>query len=111
MARTTPAPASPKAAPMPKKMPGFMPGMPMPPKAAPGAPKGKPVPPMKPGPVSPKKGKAGYAKKPHPGFAAVSSKIENKEGVSKERADAILAASSRNASPKAKKDNPRLKKV
>ncbi len=50
-------------------------------------------------------------KKAHPGFAAVSNKIEKSEGVSKERADAILAASSRKASPAAVKANPRLKNV
>lgn len=47
----------------------------------------------------------------HPGFSKVASKIARKEGVSKERASAILAASSRNASAKAKKANPKLKKV
>jgi hypothetical protein len=49
--------------------------------------------------------------KAHPGFKAVQSKIAAKQGVSKDRAGAILAASSRNASAKAKKANPRLKKV
>jgi hypothetical protein len=47
----------------------------------------------------------------HPGFKAVASKIAAKEGVSKDRAGAILAASSRRASPAAKKANPRLNKV
>lgn len=47
----------------------------------------------------------------HPGFKAVAKKIEKKEGVSKERADAILASSSRKASPAAKKKNPRLNRV
>ncbi len=47
----------------------------------------------------------------HPGFKAVQSKIAAKEGVSKKSAGAILAASSRNASAKAKKANPRLKRV
>ena len=47
----------------------------------------------------------------HPGFKAVQSKIAAKEGVSKKAAGAILAASSRNASAKAKKANPRLKRV
>lgn len=47
----------------------------------------------------------------HPGFNAVQDKISRKQGVSKEKAGAILAASSRNASPAAKKANPRLKKV
>ncbi len=49
--------------------------------------------------------------KKHPGFKAVASKIAAKEGVSKERANAILAASSRGASASAKHKNPRLKKV
>lgn len=49
--------------------------------------------------------------KSHPGFKAVEAKIAKKEGVSKDRAGAILAASSRGASKEAKKANPRLKKV
>lgn len=48
--------------------------------------------------------------KGHPGFKAVQSKIEG-EGYSKGAAGAILASSSRKASAKAKKANPRLKKV
>ena len=47
----------------------------------------------------------------HPGFAAEAGKIERKEGVSKERADAILAAGARKASGAAKAANPALKKV
>jgi hypothetical protein len=47
----------------------------------------------------------------HPGFKAVSKDIQKKQGVSKESANAILAASSRNASKAAKKKNPRLGKV
>lgn len=47
----------------------------------------------------------------HPGFANVQNKIAKKEGISQDRAGAILAASSRNASKSAKKSNPRLKKV
>lgn len=47
----------------------------------------------------------------HPGFAPVQQKIAVKEGVSMDRAGAMLAASSRNASAKAKKANPRLKRV
>jgi len=47
----------------------------------------------------------------HPGFAAVQNKIAQKEGISKKAAGAILANASRNASPAAKKANPRLKKV
>jgi hypothetical protein len=49
--------------------------------------------------------------KAHPGFKAVAKKIAAKQGVSQERANAILAAGSRKASPAAKKKNPRLKKV
>ena len=51
------------------------------------------------------------APKAHPGFKKVQSDIAAKEGVSKQRAGAILAASSRGASKAAKKANPRLKKV
>ena len=47
----------------------------------------------------------------HPGFKSVQSKIAEREGVSSERAGAILASASRNASAKAKKRNPKLKKV
>lgn len=50
-------------------------------------------------------------KKKHPGFKAVQASIAKKEGISKKAAGAILASSSRNASKKAKKSNPRLKKV
>jgi hypothetical protein len=46
----------------------------------------------------------------HKGFKAVQKSIE-KEGYGKKAAGAILAASSRNASAKAKKANPRLKRV
>ena len=49
--------------------------------------------------------------KKHPGFKKVAASIEKKEGVSKERADAILASASRRASPKAKRENPRLERV
>lgn len=47
----------------------------------------------------------------HPGFDAVQSKIARDRGVSKERAGAILAASTREASAAAKRANPRLKRV
>lgn len=50
-------------------------------------------------------------KKKHPGFAAEARKISQKEGVSRRAADAILASSSRHASAKAKRNNPKLKKV
>lgn len=49
--------------------------------------------------------------KAHPGFKAVQSQIAKREGISKDRAGAILAASSRNASAKAKKANPALRRV
>lgn len=47
----------------------------------------------------------------HPGFKKVAAGIAKKQGISKERANAILAAGSRKASPAAKKANPNLKKV
>jgi hypothetical protein len=47
----------------------------------------------------------------HPGFKAVQSRIAKRQGVSKERAGAMLAAGTRRASAAAKKANPRLKKV
>lgn len=47
----------------------------------------------------------------HPGFDAVQSRIAAREGISKDRAGAILASASRKASPAAKKKNPRLDKV
>jgi len=49
--------------------------------------------------------------KNHPGFKAVQNKIAKEQGVSKEAAGAILASSSRKASPAAKKANPNLNKV
>jgi len=50
-------------------------------------------------------------KKAHPGFKAVASGIAKKQGISIERASAIVAAGARKASPAAIKANPRLKKV
>lgn len=47
----------------------------------------------------------------HPGFGKVQATIARKQGVSADRAGAILASSSRKASPAAKKANPRLKRV
>jgi hypothetical protein len=47
----------------------------------------------------------------HPGFKAVQKKIARKSGVSMESAGAILASSTRKASAKAKRKNPRLKRV
>ncbi len=49
--------------------------------------------------------------KAHPGFKSVQGRIAKKMGISQERAGAILASSSRKASAKAKKANPRLKRV
>lgn len=49
--------------------------------------------------------------KSHPGFRSVQSKIAEREGVSKERAGAMLASATRRASPGAKKKNPNLKHV
>lgn len=51
------------------------------------------------------------AGKGHPGFKRTQNKIAKQQGVSKKAAGAILAASSRKASPAAKRKNPRLKKV
>lgn len=45
------------------------------------------------------------------GFKAAQDNIAKKEGVSKKAAGAILASSTRKASPSAKKKNPNLKKV
>lgn len=47
----------------------------------------------------------------HPGFKAVQAKIAKTGGYSKKAAGAILAKASRNASPAAKKANPRLNRV
>jgi hypothetical protein len=44
-------------------------------------------------------------------FKTVQAKIAKKEGVSKKKAGAILASATRNASPAAKKANPKLRKV
>ena len=45
------------------------------------------------------------------GIKNVAKNIESKQSETKKAASAILAASSRKASPAAKKKNPRLKKV
>lgn len=45
------------------------------------------------------------------GFQANARKIAARQGISLKRAQAILAASTRRASPAAKRRNPRLKKV
>lgn len=44
-------------------------------------------------------------------FKSVQSKIAKREGVSPKAAGAILAKSTRNASPAAKRKNPKLKRV
>jgi hypothetical protein len=49
--------------------------------------------------------------KKHPGFKKAAASIVKREGVSGKAAGAILATSTRNASAKAKKVNPRLKRV
>lgn len=45
------------------------------------------------------------------GFKNVAAKIAEREGISMNNARAILASGSRNASAKAKKANPKLKRV
>lgn len=47
----------------------------------------------------------------HPGFKAAAAQIAKKQGVSSDRAAAILAAGARKASAKAVAKNPRLKRV
>jgi hypothetical protein len=47
----------------------------------------------------------------HPGFEKASASIAKRQGVSQSRADAILAAGTRKAGAKAKRKNPRLRKV
>jgi hypothetical protein len=47
----------------------------------------------------------------HKGFQFAASSISKKEGVSMDRAKAILASSTRKASAGAKRANPRLKRV
>lgn len=47
----------------------------------------------------------------HPGFKSVQKSIARKQGVSMKAAGAILASSTRKASPAAKRANPRLKRV
>jgi hypothetical protein len=51
------------------------------------------------------------ASKAHPGFKNVANSMAKKQGISKKAASAELAASTRGASAKAKKANPRLKRV
>lgn len=49
--------------------------------------------------------------KAHPGFRKAAASIAKREGISNARASAILASSTRHASPAAKKANPRLNRV
>jgi len=49
--------------------------------------------------------------KKHPGFKKAQAMIAKKEGIPKEQAGAILAASTRKASKGAKQKNPNLKRV
>lgn len=58
-----------------------------------------------------KKAAKARMKSAHPGFKAVQKRIASQQGISKDRAGAILAHSTRHASKTAKKANPRLKKV
>lgn len=51
------------------------------------------------------------AKAKHRGFKAVQKEIAQKQGISMERAGAILAAGARKASQKAIRKNPRLKRI
>ena len=44
-------------------------------------------------------------------FKKAQAKVQKESGVSKEAAGAIIASASRNASPEAKKKNPKLNKV
>jgi len=57
------------------------------------------------------KGKKKVKKTAHKGFNKASADIAQKEGISPEEADAILASASRKASPSAKAKNPNLNKV
>jgi len=47
----------------------------------------------------------------HVGFRGAVKSVMAKEGYSKESAEAAIAAGARNASAKAKRKNPRLKRV
>jgi hypothetical protein len=51
------------------------------------------------------------ASKEHPGFENVARRISRQQGVSMDRARAMLAAGTRRASPTARKANPRLNRV
>ena len=49
--------------------------------------------------------------KGHSGFKAVAASISRRQGVSKKRAGAILAAGTRRAGAAARKKNPQLNRV
>lgn len=49
--------------------------------------------------------------KEHPGFKSVQRRIASQKGISQKEAGAILASSTRKASAKAKRANPRLNRV
>jgi hypothetical protein len=49
--------------------------------------------------------------KAHPGFKKAAASIAAKQGVSADRAAAILASGTRGASASAKRANPRLRRV
>jgi len=51
------------------------------------------------------------AKKAHPGFEKTAESMARKQGIPVERARAEWAASTRRASPAAKRRNPNLKRV
>ncbi len=53
----------------------------------------------------------GKTTKKHPGFKHAAQLIADRQGISKERASAILAAGARKASPEARRKNPKLNKV
>ena len=55
--------------------------------------------------------KAQKMKEKHPGFKSVAVSISKKQGIPVKNASAIVAATSRKASAKAKMANPMLKKV
>jgi hypothetical protein len=51
------------------------------------------------------------AKAAHPGFAGAQAGIARRAGIGHDEAGAILAAAARGAGKRAKKCNPRLKRV
>jgi len=62
--------------------------------------------------ISSRRKKQKQTKSPeHPGFQAVQREIAQRQGLSEEKAGAILASQTRKASPAAKKRNPRLRRV